>query len=405
MTDSGSARRVSGRQRMRPLEFWVNERVVYEGTPQGPKLIGVLTQDPRGQNGLRSPFADSPAQPKSLPKPGARGKAHKADAADLSGGARAPAAASQRKRAAATEAAWRNDGTEEEPGTEPHQATPGTVTGAVADDLSTVVVAAAAGEMEEERSPHVAGRVDIAAMRRRERAAIPPPETAPVAPPAAAMPLDATTDAHADPAEDDGRCLDDGILAAAGVVAAEEAARALSETEPPSSPHEAGEGQAPARGAAASLPAAPVAACSPGDGSGRRGAKGSSGRRAASSTPSARNGVRGSPASPGGSVGVCPAEPALQIVGTRRWGRGYQFMVRRSPSAVVECVEAADLSAELVTRYREELRQAQAGAGGAGSGSRACAAVGAQVAQPAGKAESAVPPRKRRGMLGARGDE
>lgn len=102
---------------------------------------------------------------------------------------------------------------------------------------------------------------------------------------------------------------------------------------------------------------------------------------------------------------MCPAEPALQIVGTRRWGRGYQFMVRRSPSAVVECVEAADLSAELVTRYREELRQAQAGAGGAGSGSRACAAVGAQVAQPAGKAESAVPPRKRRGMLGARGDE
>ena len=36
------------RARLRPLEYWANERVVYEQTAQGvPTITGVLTDDPR----------------------------------------------------------------------------------------------------------------------------------------------------------------------------------------------------------------------------------------------------------------------------------------------------------------------------------------------------------------------
>eukprot|EP00965_Chrysotila_dentata_P245067 6206341-Pleurochrysis_carterae.AAC.6 len=48
--------RRSSRQRLRPLAFWENERVVYERSHEGPVLVGVLTQDPRGEDGLRSPY-------------------------------------------------------------------------------------------------------------------------------------------------------------------------------------------------------------------------------------------------------------------------------------------------------------------------------------------------------------
>ena len=46
-------RRSSGRQRFRPLDFWANERVVYEPSREGPVLAGVITQDPRGVDALR----------------------------------------------------------------------------------------------------------------------------------------------------------------------------------------------------------------------------------------------------------------------------------------------------------------------------------------------------------------
>ena len=43
---SSSPRRASGRARMRPLEYWANERVVYEMAADGvPAIAGVLTTD------------------------------------------------------------------------------------------------------------------------------------------------------------------------------------------------------------------------------------------------------------------------------------------------------------------------------------------------------------------------
>ncbi|KAL1523841.1 hypothetical protein AB1Y20_018762 [Prymnesium parvum] len=49
-------RRASSRQRFRPLDFWANERVVYQPTLEGPVIAGVITQQ-----GVETLHADVPA--------------------------------------------------------------------------------------------------------------------------------------------------------------------------------------------------------------------------------------------------------------------------------------------------------------------------------------------------------
>eukprot|EP00966_Prymnesium_polylepis_P006472 148455-Prymnesium_polylepis.1 len=67
-------RRSSGRQRFRPLDFWANERVVYEPSLEGPVLAGVLTQDPRGMEAVRAESSAADADPGRSPAKRARSR-------------------------------------------------------------------------------------------------------------------------------------------------------------------------------------------------------------------------------------------------------------------------------------------------------------------------------------------
>mmetsp|Transcript_6680 Transcript_6680/g.14920 ORF Transcript_6680/g.14920 Transcript_6680/m.14920 type:complete len:397 (-) Transcript_6680:534-1724(-) len=50
--------RRSGRERFRPLEYWANERVVYEQSEAGPVIVGVITHESRRAEPVRSTSLD-----------------------------------------------------------------------------------------------------------------------------------------------------------------------------------------------------------------------------------------------------------------------------------------------------------------------------------------------------------